>query len=156
MRKVKTGLALIAGLVMMSPMTVMADAADEVIAITKAQWAAEIANKGSSDVMAGVADDYTEFNSGVPVRIDGKALNNRILEAGMQASGKLILAEMLNAKVQVYGSTAILTYNFVGATKSTEGEIDNVLAMSTRVYVKGNDGWKMVHANFAPVGGDDN
>ena len=156
MKKVKTSLALIVGLVMMSPMSVLADAAEEVIAITKAQWAAEIAEKGSSDVMANVADDYTEFNSGVPVRIDGKALNNRMVEAGMQGSDKLILAEMLNAKVQVYGSTAILTYNFVGATKSTEGAIDNVLAKSSRVYVKGKDGWKMVHANFAPVGGDGN
>ena len=156
MKTLRTGLISIVGVALLSPVSVFADAADEVIAITKAQWAAEIANKGSAEIMKDVADEYTEFNSGLPTRVDGKALATRMQEAATQGTGTLILAEMMNSKVQVYGSTAVLTYNFAGAAKSADGEIDNVLAKSTRVYVKGKDGWKLVHANFAPVGGDDN
>ncbi len=156
MKKSKVLLTLFVGSLLAMPASVLADAADDVIAITKAQWAAEIANKSSAEIMKDVADDYTEFNPGVPVRIDGKALNARMLEAANQGTGDMILAEMTHPKVQVHGDTAILTYNFVGAAKSAEGEIDNILAKSTRVYVKGRDGWKLVHANFAPVVVDNN
>ncbi len=155
MKTLRTGLISIVGVALLSPVSVFADAADDVIAITKAQWAAEIADKGSAEIMKDVADEYTEFNSGLPTRVDGKALATRMQEAASQGSGSLILAEMMNSKVQVYGSTAVLTYNFAGAAKSADGEIENILAKSTRVYVKGKDGWKLVHANFAPVGGDD-
>jgi ketosteroid isomerase-like protein len=155
MKKIRTGLAVILGMALLAPVSVFADAAADVIAITKAQWAAEIADKGSAEIMKDVADEYTEFNSGLPTRVDGKALATRMQEAASQGSGSLILAEMMNSKVQVYGSTAVLTYNFAGAVKSADGEIETILAKSTRVYVKGKDGWKLVHANFAPVGGDD-
>jgi ketosteroid isomerase-like protein len=156
MKTLRTGLISIVGIALLTPVSVFADAADDVIAITKAQWAAEIADKGSAEIMKDVADEYTEFNSGLPTRVDGKALATRMQEAASQGSGSLILAEMMNSKVQVYGSTAVLTYNFAGAAKSADGEIENIAAKSTRVYVKGKDGWKLVHANFAPVGGDDN
>ena len=156
MKTLRTGLISIVGVALLTPVSVFADAADEVIAITKAQWAAEIANKSSAEIMKDVADEYTEFNSGLPTRVDGKALATRMQEAATQGTDTLILAEMMNSRVQVYGSTAVLTYNFAGATKSADGEIATTLAKSTRVYVKGKDGWKLVHANFAPVGGDDN
>ena len=156
MKKTRVFLALFVGSLLAAPAAVLADAAEDVIAITKAQWAAEIANKSGAEIMKDVADSYTEFNPAVPVRIDGKPLNTRMLEAANQGTGDLILAEMTHPKVQVHGDTAILTYNFVGATKSAEGEIDNVLAKSTRVYVKGRNGWQLVHANFAPVVVDNN
>jgi ketosteroid isomerase-like protein len=58
---------------------------------------------------------------------------------------------MQNAKVQVYGDTAILTYNYAGMTKNAKGELKPDSAKSTRVYVKQNNRWMLVHANFAPV-----
>ncbi len=132
------------------PAIVFADAASEVIAITKAQWAANIANDVPT-AMKDVADDYTEFNPGAPTRLDGKAINTRIAEAAASGSGRLILAEMTNPHVQVYGDTAVLSYNFVGMNKNADGEVDNFLAKSTRVYIKDGRSWKLVHANFAPV-----
>jgi len=71
---------------------------DEVIQLTYAQWAAEIAQDadGSAAVMA---DDYTEFIA--------------------------------------------------------DGETEPLLAKSTRVYVKQNGSWKLVHANFAPLSGNE-
>ena len=58
---------------------------------------------------------------------------------------------MGNAKVQVYGDVAILTYNFLGATQGPDGAINQFTAKSTRVYAKENGEWMLVHANFAPV-----
>ncbi len=125
-----------------------ADVADDIISITKAQWAAEM-KKDWSTAMKNVADEYTEFNFTYPTRLDGKALNQRLVEAQLATSGDIIAAEMANEKVQVYGDTAILTYNFVGASKDKDGAVEPLLAKSTRVYIKQNNHWMLVHSNFA-------
>ena len=125
--------------------------ADQVIAVTKAQWAAEMKNDVAT-AMKNVADDYTEFNPDYPTRLDGKAMNVRLSEAFNSGSGDTVAAEMANPKVQVYGDVAILTYNYIGAAKNKDGEIESVKAKSTRVYVKQGGQWMLVHANFASVG----
>ena len=125
--------------------------ADQVIAVTKAQWAADM-RKDVSAAMKNVADDYTEFNPDYPTRLDGKAMNVRLSEAFNSGSGDTVAAEMANPKVQVYGDVAILTYNYIGAAKNKDGEIESVKAKSTRVYVKQGGQWMLVHANFASVG----
>jgi ketosteroid isomerase-like protein len=99
--------------------------------------------------MKNIASDYTEFNFTYPTRLDGKELNQRLAEAQAEASGDLIAAEMANEKVQVYGDTAILTYNFIGAIKEKDGTLQPILAKSTRVYIRKNNRWMLVHANFA-------
>ena len=58
---------------------------------------------------------------------------------------------MQNGRVQVYGDTAILTYNFAGLRRAADGKVTPALAKSSRVYVKQGGQWKLVHANFAPV-----
>jgi ketosteroid isomerase-like protein len=125
-------------------------AAEEVIAVTKAQWAAE-AKKDVAGAMKNVADEYTEFNPDYPTRLDGKALSMALGEAFASGSGTNVAAEMANPKVQVYGDVAILTYNYIGAFESKDGEVESVKAKSTRVYVKKDGQWMLVHANFAPV-----
>ena len=130
------------------------DVAQTIMDITYAAWKADMAK----DTAAGleiIADDYTEFNGDTPVRVDGKAMTGRFYEALNQDAGTILAAEMLNPKVQVYGDVAILTYNYVGMTKSKDGEVSTNLAKSTRVYAKMDGAWKLVHANFAPVGSGD-
>ena len=127
--------------------------AAEVMALARAQWAADMAGQPAQQQMASVADDYTEFNPGYPTRIDGKAMATAM--AAVTSTTKTVFADMQNAKVQVYGDTAILTYNYAGITRKANGETDPFLAKSTRVYVKTGGQWKLVHANFAPVSGDD-
>lgn len=122
--------------------------ADEVIAIVKAQWAAE-QKKDTAAAMKDVADDFTEFNSDYATRLDGKALAVRLAEAGAKASsGSSVASEMANEKVQVYGDVAILTYNYVGIARDKDGKTEPTRAKSTRVYVKQGGHWKLVHANF--------
>jgi len=121
--------------------------ADEVIAIAKAQWAAE-RQRNIAEAMKNVADDYTEFNPDYATRLDGKAINLRLNEAFAGASGEVVAAEMANEKVQVYGDVAILSYNYVGVTKDKDGKTEPGRAKSTRVYVKQGGKWMLVHANF--------
>ena len=125
--------------------------AAEVIAITKAQWAAEIAKEPAATAMQTVADEYTQFDPDTPTRVDGKDLNMRLADALAGGVGGLVAAEMANEKVQVYGDVAILTYNFVGMTKDKDGVVAPSLAKSTRVYVNEDGQWMLVHANFAPA-----
>lgn len=58
---------------------------------------------------------------------------------------------MQNGRVQVYGDTAILTYNFAGLRRAADGKVGPSLAKSTRVYVRQGGHWRLVHANFAPL-----
>ena len=124
---------------------------DAVIAMTKAQWAAEIKDPTNvGEQSKDMSDDYTEFNGQFATRLEGKEMNSRLAEASAKDSGKSIAAEMTNPKVQVYnGDVAILTYNYVGLTRDKDGKTEPNRAKSTRVYVKKDNKWMLVHANFA-------
>jgi ketosteroid isomerase-like protein len=125
--------------------------AAEVMALARAQWASEIAGKGIAEQMASVADDYTEFNPDYGSRLEGKDLNVRLYEAISSDGSKSLAGDMVNPKVQVYGDTAVLTYNFVGVTRDKEGKVAPSNAKSTRVYSRVGGKWMLVHANFAPA-----
>jgi ketosteroid isomerase-like protein len=124
--------------------------ADEIMALAKAQWAAYMANPNDiAGQYKNASDDYTEFNPAYSTRIDGKALNMRLAEANSKDPSRRLAAEMLNAKVQVYGDVAILSYNYAGVASNKDGVVEPVRAKSTRVYAKQGGSWKLVHANFA-------
>jgi ketosteroid isomerase-like protein len=125
--------------------------ADAVIAMTKAQWAAGMKDPTNvAEQSKDMSDDYTEFNAQYATRLDGKAMNARLTEASGKDSGKGIAAEMANPKVQVYnGDVAILTYNYAGLTRDKDGKTTPDRAKSTRVFVKKDNKWMLVHANFA-------
>lgn len=53
-------------------------------------------------------------------------------------------------RVQVYGDTAILTYDYPGITIGADGKSKPAIAKSTRVYAK-EGRWMLVHGNFAPI-----
>jgi ketosteroid isomerase-like protein len=150
-----TGGAIAAALSMMLVTAAPAAAGDdpkvaaEVMALARATWADDIAGKSAEVQNASLADDYTEFNPDYPTRLDGKALSTKMLAA--YSGDKSVYADMQNAKVQVYGDTAILTYNYVGMLKGADGNTKANSAKSTRVYVKQQGAWRLVHANFAPV-----
>ncbi|HET9354124.1 MAG TPA: nuclear transport factor 2 family protein [Sphingomicrobium sp.] len=123
--------------------------AAEVMALARAQWASEIANQPMAQQNMSLADDYTEFNGDFPTLLVGKAVATRMGE--VTPNDKAMYSDMRNAHVQVYGDTAILTYNFAGLRRAADGKINPSLAKSTRVYAKLGGQWKLVHANFAPV-----
>ena len=124
---------------------------EAVIAMTKAQWAAGMKDPTNvAEMSKDMSDDYTEFNGDFATRIDGKAMTSRLAEGVAKDSSKGTAAEMLNEKVQVYnGDVAILTYNYAGRTIDKDGKTTPNRAKSTRVFVKKDNKWMMVHANFA-------
>jgi len=121
-------------------------AEEEIIALTYKIWKAEN-DKDMATRNKYISDDYTEFNSDYATRIDGKTKNFTLSDANAKG-GTSLADEMLNPKVQVYGDVAILTYNFAGVIKNNDGKVVTSKAKSTRVYVKMNGTWKLVHANF--------
>lgn len=121
--------------------------ANEVIAITRAQWAAGD-QKNTAEMFKTIADDYTEFNSDYSTLTDGKAMAMRLTDAGNKGSDRALASEMANPKVQVCGDVAILTYNFAGMTMDKDGRTTPIRAKSTRVYAKTGGKWMLVHANF--------
>ncbi len=124
---------------------------DAVIAMVKAQWAADIKDPTSvAEQSKDQSDDYTEFNGQYATRVDGKAMNSRLTDGVAKGTDKRIAAEMLNPKVQVYnGDVAILTYNYAGLTQDKDGKTEPSRAKSTRVFVKKDNKWVLVHANFS-------
>lgn len=149
-----SALSVFTGLAMMTTPALAADnpkVAAEVMALARAQWDAEIAGKPVADQIISFADDYTEFSAGAPVRIDGKAMNARFYNAVAMDGSKPLASDMVNPKVQVYGDTAILTYNFVGVLQSKDGKIEPNNAVSTRVYSRINGKWMLVHGHFSLV-----
>jgi len=123
--------------------------AAEVMALARAQWASEVAGQPTAQQNASLADDYTEFNGDFPTLIVGKNMADRM--ADVTPNDKAMFSDMQNGRVQVYGDTAILTYNFAGLRRAADGKVTPSLAKSTRVYAKQNGRWMLVHANFAPV-----
>ena len=122
--------------------------AQEIINIVKVEWAAN-AKKNVAASQKNIAQDYTEFNADAATRVDGRPLTGRIAEAANKDPGTRIADEMLNPKVQVYGDTAVLSYNFFGLEQDKDGKVKPTRAKSSRVYVKQGGVWMLVHANFA-------
>ena len=144
--------AAIAGIMMISSPALAGDnpkVAASVMALARAQWASEISGQSTAQQNASLADDYTEFNADYPTLLVGKDMANRMLD--VVPNDKAMFSDMQNARVQVYGDTAILTYNFAGIRRAADGKTSPALAKSTRVYVKEGGNWMLVHANFAPA-----
>ena len=125
--------------------------AREVIAATRAEWDAALARRPAEEIWAHVAEDYTGFSMAWPTRLDGKELNLKVSEAFAGDAVYPLLSEMADPKVQVFGEVAVLTYQYVGAAMQSNGEAKRVNAKSTRVYVKRDGRWLLVHANYAPL-----
>jgi ketosteroid isomerase-like protein len=123
--------------------------ADEVMALARAQWASEIAGEPMAQQNASLAEDYTEFNGDFPTLLVGKTMATHMAE--VTPNDKAMFSDMQNSRVQVYGDTAILTYNFAGLRRAADGKVSPSLAKSTRVYSRQGGKWMLVHANFAPV-----
>ncbi len=126
------------------------DVAKELIRITKGQWSAVMA-KNISDAMKMLHDECTMFVPDFPNRLDGKDVIYKFRKVEASGSGSLVMMEMANEKVQVFGDTAILTYNFMAMRKDKEGKVKPFQTKSTRVYVNEGRKWLLVHANFAPA-----
>ena len=59
---------------------------------------------------------------------------------------KMLDFQMYNPRVQVYGDTAVLTYN-AAQTVNIGGRVMNYTSKMTSVYVRQNGAWKVAHGH---------
>ena len=96
------------------------------------------------------AEDMTSFEWYIaPYRIDGAEFHLRLIESG--GNGTSARLDMLTPRVQVYGDTAIICYTLL-KTAQAEGEAPAFSTINeTRVFVKIEGTWKMVHLHKSPT-----
>ena len=127
----------------------MPSAEDEVLEITRRMLDAmysgnpEVHRKHSAEDMS----SYEWYIA--PQRIDGLDFHLALIEAG--GNGTSSRLDMLTPRVQVYSDTAIVNYTLLKTTLG-EGVPPQFSTMNeTRVFVKLDGVWKMVHLHKSPT-----
>ena len=123
--------------------------AAEIIKLAQAQIDATTAQRPVPERMSAIADDYTLFQAFSDTRIDGKDAVVALNTATDLGGGKTLVTRMLNSRVQVYGDTAILTYNTYSINQDREGATSPDQSRITRVYVRRGGHWQNVHTHIS-------
>lgn len=123
--------------------------AAEIIKLAQTQIDATVAGRPVVERMSAISDDYTLFQAYSNTRIDGKAAVVALNTATEAGGGKTLVTQMLNSRVQVYGDTAILTYNTYGINQGRDGATSADQARITRVYVRRGGRWANVHTHIS-------
>ena len=85
-----------------------------------------------------------------PQRIDGWEFHLKLIEGGGNGSPSRL--DLLTPRVQVYGDTAIVNYTLLKTAFGSEGQPPQFSTMNeTRVFVKFEGIWKMVHLHKSPT-----
>jgi ketosteroid isomerase-like protein len=94
------------------------------------------------------APEITYFDPSLEKRLDGIEAFSELLKP---IEGKFTIDryEMVNPKVQVYGETAVLTYNLVDYSKTPQGAEQKFFWNTTEVYHKVGNDWRIVHSHWS-------
>ena len=85
-----------------------------------------------------------------PQRIDGLDFHLTLIEGG--GNGTAGRLDMLTPRVQVYGDTAIVNYTLLKTSFGSESSPPQFATMNeTRVFVRLEGIWKMVHLHKSPT-----
>jgi ketosteroid isomerase-like protein len=99
-----------------------------------------------------VADDVSSFEAETPVRIDEVEFHLHYMRQRktLRPPNVQYRLDIVNPRVQLYGNVAIATYTLV-ATRSDEGGIRFSTTNETRVFVREDGRWMMVHFHKTPI-----
>ena len=128
----------------------MANAEEEVLALTRRMLDA-MYTADPTVHRDHCAEDMSSYEWYIaPQRIDGAVFHLKLIEAGGNgAPGRL---DILTPRVQVYGETAIVNYTLLKTTLGEAGGAAEFATMNeTRVFVKLDGVWKMVHLHKSPT-----
>jgi hypothetical protein len=96
------------------------------------------------------AEDMSSYEWYIaPQRIDGPAFHVALIEGG--GNGGASRLDMLTPRVQVYGDTAIVNYTLLKTTLLETMPPQFSTMNETRVFVKLEGVWKMVHLHKSPT-----
>jgi ketosteroid isomerase-like protein len=99
-----------------------------------------------------VADDVSSFEAETPARIDSVEFHLHYMrqQKTVRPPNVQYRLDIVNPRVQLYGNVAIATYTLV-VTRSDEGGIRFQTTNETRVFVREDNRWMMVHFHKTPV-----
>ncbi|HID54547.1 MAG TPA: DUF4440 domain-containing protein [Anaerolineae bacterium] len=87
-----------------------------------------------------------------PHRQDGLDFHFFMIENSWAGSGGNFRYDLLEPRLQLYGDTAVVSYTFMLST-ATDAGITHRSHNESRVLIKEDDGWKVVHVHKSPAGG---
>ncbi|HIP71003.1 MAG TPA: DUF4440 domain-containing protein [Anaerolineae bacterium] len=87
-----------------------------------------------------------------PHRQDGLDFHFFMIENSWAGSGGNFRYDLLEPRLQLYGDTAVVSYTFMLST-TTDAGITHRSHNESRVLIKEDDGWKVVHVHKSPAGG---
>lgn len=100
---------------------------------------------------ATTADDLSLYEWFVtPHRQDGLDFHFFMIEQGWAGTGDDFRFDLLEPRLQHYGDTAVVSYTFM-LSRRTEAGIEHNTHNESRVLVKMEAGWKVVHVHKSPA-----
>ncbi len=84
-----------------------------------------------------------------PHRQDGLDFHFFMIEHSWAGSGSDFRYDLLEPRLQLYGDTAVVSYTFM-LSIATETGITHRSHNESRVLIKGDDGWQIVHVHKSP------
>lgn len=85
-----------------------------------------------------------------PHRQDGLDFHFFMIDHNWSASDGDFRYDLLEPRLQLYGDTAIVSYTFM-LTTARDGKISHRTHNESRVLVKEDGGWKVVHVHKSPA-----
>jgi len=85
-----------------------------------------------------------------PHRQDGLDFHFFMIDHGWAGTDIDFRYDLLEPRLQRYGDTAVVSYTFM-LTKATKAGITHRTHNESRVLVKGDDGWQVVHVHKSPA-----
>lgn len=117
---------------------------DATMAILKAMYGKDV--ERYADL---VSTDVSSIESYIaPYRIDGLGFHLNLIASGGNASPTRL--DLLNPRVQVYGTSAVFSYTLL-KTFPTDGHARFETINESRVFVRMDRTWKMVHLHKSPA-----
>jgi hypothetical protein len=84
-----------------------------------------------------------------PHRQDGLPFHLFMIENTWAGTSAELRYDLWEPRTQIFGNTAVVSYTFM-LSKAVDGQISHQSHNESRVLVKGQDGWKVVHVHKSP------
>ena len=84
-----------------------------------------------------------------PHRQDGLDFHFFMIEHSWAGSGSDFRYDLLEPRLQLYGDTAVISYTFM-LSMATDAGITHRSHNESRVLIKGDEGWQIVHVHKSP------
>lgn len=85
-----------------------------------------------------------------PHRQDGLDFHFFMIDHAWAGSGDFRY-DLLEPRLQLYGNTAVVSYTFMLTRATADGKLTHSTHNESRVLVKGEGGWQVVHVHKSPA-----